>query len=104
MTLALALLLIALPATSQKKPLDHSVYDSWESVGQTVISPSGNVVAYLVQPQEGDGVLTFRSFGKKGKTIEIARGYRPTILDDDSYAICLVKPEFQKTRRAKIKG
>ena len=104
LTLALALLLIALPATSQKKPLDHSVYDSWESVGQTVISPSGNVVAYLVQPQEGDGVLTFRSFGKKGKTIEIARGYRPTILDDDSYAICLVKPEFQKTRRAKIKG
>ena len=103
LTLALALL-AAMPAFSQKKPLDHSVFDSWESVGQTVISPSGNVVAYIVQPQEGDGVLTFRTFWKKGRTIEIARGYKPTILDDDSFAICLIKPEFQKTRRAKIKG
>ena len=97
-------LAVVLPLQAQKKPLDHSVFDSWESVGQTVISPSGNVVAYIVQPQEGDGVLTFRSFWKKGKTIEIARGYKPTILDDDSYAVCLIKPEFQKTRRAKIKG
>ena len=101
--LILAALLVSLPALSQKKPLDHSVFDSWESVGQTVISPSGNVVAYAIQPQEGDGVLTFRTFWKKGKTIEIPRGYKPTILDDDSYAICLVKPEFQKTRQAKIK-
>ncbi|MBP5333983.1 MAG: S9 family peptidase [Bacteroidales bacterium] len=102
--LILAALLVSLPALSQKKPLDHSVFDSWESVGQTVISPSGNVVAFVVQKQEGDGVLTVRTFGKKGREISIPRGYRPVILDDDSRLVCLVKPEFQKTRQAKIKN
>ncbi|MBR6305370.1 MAG: S9 family peptidase [Bacteroidales bacterium] len=101
--LILAALLLSLPALSQKKPLDHSVFDAWESVGQTVISPSGNVVAFIVQKQEGDGTLTVRTFGKKGREISIPRGYRPVILDDESRLICLVKPEFQKTRQAKIK-
>ena len=100
--LILAALFVSLPALSQKKPLDHSVFDSWESVGQTLISPSGNVVAFEVRKQEGDGVLTVRTFGKKGREITIPRGYRPSILDDDSRLVCLVKPEFQKTRQAKI--
>jgi dipeptidyl aminopeptidase/acylaminoacyl peptidase len=102
--LILAALLVSLPALSQKKPLDHSVFDAWESVSQTAISPSGNVISYAVQPQEGDGNLYFRVMGKNGREIVIPRGYKATILDDDSYAICLIKPEFQKTRRAKIKG
>ena len=101
--LVLAAILLSLPAFSQKKPLDHSVFDSWESIGQSIISPSGNVAAVVVQKQEGDGVLTVRTFGKKGREISIPRGYRPVILDDDSRLICLVKPEFQKTRQAKIK-
>ena len=92
----------AISAPAQKKPLDHSVYDSWESVGQTLISPSGNVVAFVVQKQEGDGYLTVRTMGKKGREITIPRGYRPVVLEDDSRLVCLVKPEFQKTRKAKI--
>jgi len=95
-------LVCAATVSAQKKPLDHSVYDEWESVGQTVISPSGNSVAFVVQKQEGDGCLTVRTMGKKGREIAIPRGYRPVILDDDSRLVCLVKPEFQKTRKAKI--
>ena len=101
--LILAALLVTLPAPAQKKALDHSVFDAWESVSQTVISPSGNVISYVVQPQEGDGNLYFRVMGKKGREIVIPRGYKATILDNDSYAVCLIKPEFQKTRQAKIK-
>lgn len=96
------LALAAIAASAQKKPLDHSVFDSWESVGQTVISPSGNTVAFVVQKQEGDGRLIVRTMGKKGREITIPRGYKPFILDDDSRLLCLVKPEFQKTRKAKI--
>ena len=103
LTLALAVF-AALPAMSQKKPLDHSVFDGWEGVYNTAISPSGNVVSYEVNPQEGDGVLTIRVFGKKARTIEIPRGYKATVLDDESYAVCLIKPLFQDTRKAKIKG
>ena len=96
-------LAVILPLQAQKKPLDHSVFDSWESVGQTMISPSGNVVVYAVNPQEGDGTITVRTFGKRGREIVVPRGYRPVILDDESRLLCLVKPEFQKTRQAKIK-
>ena len=98
--------LLALSGTlgAQKKPLDHDVYDGWQAVSGTILSPSGQVVSYAVNPQEGDGTLFFRIAGKKGaRTLEIPRGYQARILDNDEFAVCLIKPEFQKTRRAKIK-
>ena len=49
------LLAFVLPLQAQKKPLDHSVYDSWQAVANVNISPAGNVVSYEVNPQEGDG-------------------------------------------------
>ncbi|MBO4340415.1 MAG: S9 family peptidase [Bacteroidales bacterium] len=99
---ALLALITAASLSAQKKPLDHSVYDGWESVGQTLVSPSGDVVAFVIQPQEGDGRLVIRTMGKKGREIIVPRGYKPSILDDGSKVVCLVKPEFQKTRKAKI--
>ena len=102
----LLITLFALPAAlwAQKKPLDHDVYDSWEAVSGTALSPSGKVITYAVNPQEGDGTLYFRITGKKGsRIIGIPRGYQARILDNDAYAVCLIKPEFQKTRRARIK-
>ena len=99
-----ALLALPLSLAAQKKPLDHDVYDGWQAVSGTALSPSGQVVTYAVNPQEGDGTLYFRIAGKKGaRVIEIPRGYQPRILDNETYAVCLIKPEFQKTRRAKIK-
>ena len=62
------------------------------------------MITYAVNPQEGDGTLYFRIVGKKGDhVIKIPRGYQPRILDNEDFAVCLIKPEFQKTRRAKIK-
>ena len=99
-----ALLAVTLSASAQKKPLDHDVYDSWQSVSGVAISPNGRVITYAVNPQEGDGTLYFRINGKKGgHVIPVPRGYQARILDSENYAVCLIKPEFQKTRRAKIK-
>ena len=96
-------LFVALSLQAQKKPLDHSVFDSWQVATNTAISPSGKVVSYEVNPQEGDGTLYFYvSEKKKERVIEIPRGYKATLLDDDSFAVCQIKPFFQKTRRAKI--
>ena len=98
--------LLALPIAlaAQKKPLDHDAYDGWQAVSGTALSPSGQVVTYAVNPQEGDGTLYFRIAGRKGAhVIDIPRGYQARILDNEDYAVCLIKPEFQKTRRAKIK-
>ena len=99
-----ALLALSGALWAQKKPLDHDVYDSWEAVSGTVLSPSGKVISYAVNPQEGDGTLYVRIDGKKGaRTLEIPRGHQFKLTDDDLHAVCLIKPEFQKTRRAKIK-
>ena len=100
--LILAALAITASLHAQKKPLDHTVYDSWQSVGNVNITPAGNVVSYEVNPQEGDGTLTIKVMGKKGREICIPRGYRARITENEKYAVCLIKPEFQKTRRAKI--
>ncbi len=102
-----ALLLLAAVQTNlpaRKKPLDHDAYDGWQSVAGSVLSPSGRVIAYAVNPQEGDGTLYIRVAGKKeARTIGIPRGYKVQLLDDDSRAVCLIKPEFRKTRQARIK-
>ena len=98
----LAMAAISLPLNAQKKPLDHTVYDSWQSVADVNLSPSGNVISYEVNPQEGDGMLTLKVMGKKGREITIPRGYKARIAENEQFAVCLIKPEFQKTRRARI--
>ena len=46
--------LLALSGTlwAQKKPLDHDVYDGWEAVSGTVLSPSGKVLSafFVIRP------------------------------------------------------
>ena len=103
--LLLPCLLLPLVLQAQKKPLDHSVFDSWQAVANPSVSASGKIIAYEVKPQEGDGTLTLRIADKKGeRTVEIPRGYRLTVLEDDSYAVCLIKAPFRVTRKAKIDG
>ena len=46
---------------AQKKPLDHSVYDSWQHIGERMISNDGKWVVYTIDPQEGDNELVIQS-------------------------------------------
>ena len=91
-----------LTTSAQKKALDHSVYDAWQLVGPTAISPKGNILSYEVNPQEGDGYLVVRNI-KQNREITIPRGYRAQILDNEQQVVCLIKPFFKDTRQAKIK-
>ncbi|RAJ83550.1 dipeptidyl aminopeptidase/acylaminoacyl peptidase [Chitinophaga dinghuensis] len=85
-----------------KKPLDHSVYDGWESAGAKVISNDGQWIAYTINPQEGDGRLIIHD-RKTGKDIIIPRGNMPVITEDSKFVIAAIKPLFKDTREAKIK-
>ncbi len=111
-------------ALAQKKPLDHDVYDSWQSVSGVKRSDDGRVLVWNVNPQEGDGTLYVRSFAslrmtnasrmtKKSRaaghserseesTLAIPRGYQPTIDPDGKWVVCRIKPEFAKTRQERI--
>ncbi len=76
-----ALLYLPFLFPRQKKPLDHSVYDGWQSIGERAISNNGKFVTYTVVPQEGDGMLVIQaadnSFKKKFRAA-MAQAYRKT--------------------------
>ena len=50
---------------AQKKPLDHSVYDSWQNIGSRKISNDGKWIAYSVDAQEGNPDLFLYSVKNK---------------------------------------
>ena len=53
---------------AQKKPLDHDVYDSWQSVSGVKMSDNGKVLVWNVNPQEGDGTLYVRAISGAANT------------------------------------
>jgi dipeptidyl aminopeptidase/acylaminoacyl peptidase len=100
--LFVALCIFSITAFSQKKPLDHTVYDGWQSIGERAISNDGKFVTYAINPQEGDGTLIIQSVSGNFKK-EIARGYNASITDDNLFVICRIRPHYKDTRDARIK-
>ena len=100
----LPVLLFATLITSAqtKKPLDHTVYDGWKSVGERLISNDGQYAVYAINPQEGDGDLIIQNLATQEKKT-IARGYGAAITEDSRFVVFKIKPIFQETRQAKIK-
>lgn len=103
-SLGIGILLSAIPVSvnAQKKPLDHSVYDSWQHIGENLISNDGNWIVYTVDPQEGDNELVIQSADTKYKKT-IPRGYNALITEDSRYVVFKIKPFYKDTREAKIK-
>ncbi len=99
---SLIALFVAIFSYSQKKPLDHTVYDGWQRIGERMISNDGKWVVYTVDPQEGDNELVIQSSDAKYKKT-IARGYNAVITEDARFVIFKIKPFFKDTREAKIK-
>ncbi len=94
--------ILSLQAFAQKKPLDHTVYDSWQSTGERAISNNGKFVTYAVNAQEGDGTLTIQGVNSDFKK-EIPRGYNAVITDDNLFVICRIRAPYKDTREARIK-
>ena len=95
-------LLIGLSTHAQKKPLDHSVYDSWQSIGERMVSADGKYLAYGINLQEGDGELVIRALDG-GYEKRIPRAYQASISDDSRFLVARIKPLFKDIRQAKIK-
>jgi dipeptidyl aminopeptidase/acylaminoacyl peptidase len=67
------------PITAQstaKRPLTMQDFDSWRSLQGSTISRDGKFVAYVMQPQDGDGELFVKNTAT-GAEFKFARGYRP---------------------------
>ncbi|MBL0056339.1 MAG: S9 family peptidase [Chitinophagaceae bacterium] len=95
------LLVCTILSAQVKKPLDHSVYDGWKSLGERLISNDGKYIVYAINPQEGDGSLVIQNTAGYKKVID--RGYNAVITEDSRFVVCRIKPFYQDTRQAKIK-
>jgi len=89
---------------AQKKPLDHTVYDNWQSIGERMISNDGKWVVYTINVQEGDNELVIQSSAADAKYKKtVPRGYNAVISEDSRFAIFKIRPSYKDTREARIK-
>src|SRR5215813_7677922 len=72
----LGTMVLAQQATAPKRPLTHQDYDSWRSILAQQVSRDGKFVAYVYQPQDGDGEIVARNIAT-GVDRRAPRGYRP---------------------------
>ncbi len=100
--LILLFLLFASVAYAQKKPLDHSVYDTWESVGAKQLSNNGLWASYAINQQEGDANLYLQET-VTAKKIKISRASFAQFSPDSKFAAFTIKPWYKDTRMARIK-
>jgi dipeptidyl aminopeptidase/acylaminoacyl peptidase len=98
----IALLLLTGSAYSQKKPLNHTVYDSWESISAKQLSNNGQWASFVIAQQEGNNTL-YLTNTVTGAKIKIPRGEGIQFSADSKYAAFSIKPMFSDIRLAKIK-
>lgn len=96
------LLFVAGTTLAQKKPLDHSVYDGWQSISTSAISKNGQFIYYIISPQEGDAELVVTT-PQNQPLGRIHRAANPSFSPDGKFLIAQIKPFFKDTREAKIK-
>ena len=98
----LFLIFLTTLAYAQKKPLDHSVYDAWESVTQVSISNDGHYAVFVIAPQDGDSAL-YVTHTKTQTAMRIDRGCNARITDDSRYVVFQIKPTQMEKKEARKK-
>jgi dipeptidyl aminopeptidase/acylaminoacyl peptidase len=89
----------------EKRALDHSDYDRWNTIGQQSLSNDGTWALYTVRPGKGDAVLHIREV-KTAKQFTIQRGSGARFTHDSRYVICTIPPDpevIKKLKREKTK-
>lgn len=87
----------------QKKRIDHTVYDSWNSLKDVRQSPTGAWISYEINPAKGDGNLYLYQAGK-GLVRSFARGTQSALHYEESFMVFTINPEFDTVRKLKLDG
>jgi len=99
--ISICILLITTTTFSQKKQLDHSVYDGWKSLSEMNISKDGKIVSTLISPQEGDTTLFIKNTDNgRSATFDRVRSHK--ISTDGRWTVGLLKASFADRRQARI--
>ncbi len=86
----------------EKRPLDHSVYDKWETLGGYAITDNGEWVSYYVNRDENDGKVVVMNLNN-GSTIEIPRGSKTKFSPQGKHLTFTIRPTHAQQKEAKIK-
>lgn len=97
------LLIMTFWVYGQKKPLDHSVYDSWQNIGSRKISNDGKWIAYSVDAQEGNSTLSLYSVKNK-TTKKFARAAKVDFTHDSRFAVFQIRPQYKDIKAVKDKN
>lgn len=76
----------------QKKPLTHSVYDSWKTITYRALTNDGSSAAFTVNPQDGDGKVIFYNL-KTNAQDSVKRAAEINLTWDSQLAIFKIKPQ-----------
>lgn len=98
----LALMGASQAANAQKKPLDHTVYDEWQSIGYKELSNNGAWVAYQVKTQESDHTLSLFGLDNQ-KQLSFHRGEPAVFTADSQFAVFKIRPFYTDLKQVKIK-
>ncbi len=86
----------------EKKTLTYGDFALWKTIDGASISNNGQLAAFEINPQHGDGNLVLKYLeGKKNDTL--ARGYDAKISPDNDYLVYKIKTPLDTLRAAKIK-
>ncbi len=100
--LTILILFVSIQGYAQKKPVDHSVYDKWESVGSKQLSNNGVWTSFAILQQEGDASLNLVNLTNNSK-IKVSRASNAQFTNDSKFAAVTIKPWYTDTRNARIK-
>lgn len=89
-------------AQNVKKPLDHSVYDSWQTVTSIQNPYNGKYLLYNIALQDGDDTVHVYD-AAAGKTVyTVPRGKDMILSSDCSKAVYMIEPSAKDRRQARI--
>lgn len=93
----------SLNAQSYKKTMGFDVFDGWKSIEAIKIARNGRLMAYEINPQEGDGLLYIYDIQKKSNVFTQSRGKRAFISADGSFLAYHITAHADTIRNLKLK-
>ena len=93
-------LIFSFQANSQKKEIDHEVYNDWKTLKSELISNNGTHVAYQIKPHRGDGMLHL--YRKETEQFSIKRGKKPVFSNEGNFLFFLIDPGFDTLRQLEL--
>ena len=84
-----------------KKPLDHSVYDAWESVGSRLISNDGKWLGYYVDARKKETEISIYILPLIKLNKNFNRASKLFLTSDSKFAIFTVKPFYKDIKSGK---